>query len=130
MRYMTDRQRAVGKGASGTGTEHHWFMTISGVGLAFLVPCFVYIFGSALGRPQAEVIERLSHPFAAIVIALTFLVGMRHFAKGAQSMIEDYAAGTTRKILVIFVYSLSYVLSAATLFALGKMVLMGLMASA
>jgi succinate dehydrogenase / fumarate reductase, membrane anchor subunit len=29
MRYLTDRKRAVGKGAAGTGTEHHWSMQVS-----------------------------------------------------------------------------------------------------
>ena len=37
MRYLTARKRAEGKGASHTGTEHHWYMTVSSVALAFLV---------------------------------------------------------------------------------------------
>ena len=37
MRYLTDRKRAIGRGASGTGTEHHWYMTVSAVGLAGLI---------------------------------------------------------------------------------------------
>ncbi|TQS71612.1 succinate dehydrogenase, hydrophobic membrane anchor protein [Rhodobacteraceae bacterium] len=126
MSYLTDRKRAVGKGASGTGTEHHWFMTVSAVGLVFLVPCFVFIFGSALGKPQAEVIATFARPFPAIVTALTFLIGMRHFAKGAQMMIEDYCQGLTRKLAVMFAHGLSYVLIACVFYALGRMVLIGL----
>ena len=38
MRYLTARKRAEGKGASGTGTEHHWSMTVTAVVLAFMVP--------------------------------------------------------------------------------------------
>ena len=48
---------------------------------------------------------------------------MRHFAKGATMMIEDYARGHTRKILVIGVISLSYAVIATGLFALAKIAL-------
>ena len=54
MRYLTDRKRAVGKGASRTGTEHHWYMQASAVGLVFLVPVFVYCIGRALSLPYGE----------------------------------------------------------------------------
>ena len=43
MRYLTPRKRAEGKGASGTGTAHHWYMQVSAVALAFMVPTFLYI---------------------------------------------------------------------------------------
>ena len=121
MRYLTDRKRAEGKGASGSGTEHFWWMTMSSVALAFLVPTFVFVFGSAIGGTQQEVIAHFSRPFPAILTGLVTLVGMRHFAKGAQVMLEDYTAGTLRKGLVILVYSLSYVVTAMVLYALAKM---------
>ncbi|HEY0214687.1 MAG TPA: succinate dehydrogenase, partial [Paenirhodobacter sp.] len=56
MRFQTDRQRAVGKGASHTGTEHHIFMSVSAIALVFLVPVFLIIFGRTLGAPQEVVI--------------------------------------------------------------------------
>ena len=55
--------------------------------------------------------------------ALVLVVGMRHFAMGATTMIEDYARGTTRKMLIIFVISLSWVIAATGLFALARMAL-------
>ena len=36
MRYLTDRKRAVGKGSARSGTEHHWYMQASAVGLALI----------------------------------------------------------------------------------------------
>lgn len=123
MRYLTARKRAEGKGASHTGTEHHWHMTVSAVALAFLVPSWLYIFGKALGQSQEVVLATFSRPFPAILTALVLVVGMRHFAKGAQMMIEDYARGTARKMAVIFVYSLSAVIVATGLFALIKIAL-------
>jgi succinate dehydrogenase / fumarate reductase membrane anchor subunit len=120
MRYLTDRKRAEGKGASHTGTEHHWYMQASAVGLAILVPIFVVAFGRALGGTQEEVLAFFARPFVAIVTGLTLFVGMRHFAKGATMMIEDYARGTMRKGLIIFVLSLSYAVTATGLFALAR----------
>jgi succinate dehydrogenase / fumarate reductase membrane anchor subunit len=123
MRYLTDRKRAVGKGASGTGTEHHWFMQVSSVALAFMVPAFIFIFGRALGKGHDEVIATFQHPFVAILTGLVILISMQHFAKGATMMIEDYLRGTSRKAAVMTVISLSYAITAAGLFALAKIAL-------
>ena len=120
MRYLTDRKRAEGKGAGHSGTEHHWYMQASAVGLAILVPIFVIAFGRALGGTHEEVLAFFGRPFVAIVTGLTLFVGMRHFANGAIMMIEDYARGTMRKGLIIFVLSLSYAVIATGLFALAR----------
>jgi succinate dehydrogenase / fumarate reductase membrane anchor subunit len=118
MRYLTARKRAEGKGAAHSGTEHHWSMQVSAVALAFLVPVWLWIFGSALGAPRAEVMATFARPFPAILTALVLVVGMRHFARGAQMMIEDYARGSARKMAVIFVQSLAAVIVATGLYAL------------
>lgn len=123
MRYLTDRKRAEGKGSAHHGTEHQWYMQASAVGLAFLVPVFVIAFGRALGGTYDEVWAFFSNPFIAISTAITLFVGMRHFAKGATMMIEDYARGTTRKLLIIAAISLSYVVTATGLFALIRIAL-------
>lgn len=123
MRYLTARKRATGLGAAHAGTGHHWSMTVTAVGLAFLVPVWIYIFGTALGQPQAAVVATFGRPFPAIVTALLLVVGMRHFALGATMMIEDYARGTARKLLVIFVILLAWGVAATGLFALARMAL-------
>ncbi|MBA3911297.1 MAG: succinate dehydrogenase [Rhodobacter sp.] len=123
MRYLTARKRAEGRGSAHTGTEHHWAMTVSSVGLAFLLPVWLYIFGSALGGPREEVLATFGRPFPSILTALILVVGMRHFAMGATMMIEDYARGTTRKMLVIGAVSLAWVIAATGLFALARIAL-------
>lgn len=123
MRYITDRKRAEGRGASGTGTAHHWYMQVSAVGLAILIPTFVYVFGSAMGGTRAEVVAVFSRPFPAILTALVLVVGIQHFRKGAQMMIEDYTRGTARKIAVITVIALSYTIIATGLYALARIAL-------
>lgn len=123
MRYLTARKRAEGKGAAHTGTQHHWSMTLSSVGLAFIVPTWLYVFGSALGRDRAGVIESFSHPFPAILTALLLVIGLRHFAMGATMMIEDYARGTARKLGIIIAISLAWVIGAVGIFALARIAL-------
>ena len=123
MRYLTDRKRAVGKGASGTGTEHHWFMQVSAVGLAILIPTFLYVFGSALGGTREEVLATFSRPFPAILTGLVLVAGMMHFRRGAQMMIEDYWRGSTKKALIITATLLSYTIMATGLFALARIAL-------
>ena len=56
MRYLTARKRAEGKGAAGTGTEHFWYMKLSGVGLALIIPVFLVAFGRALGGDRRGLI--------------------------------------------------------------------------
>ena len=123
MRYLTPRKRAEGKGAGHAGTEHHWSMMVSAVGLAFLVPAWLYVFGKALGAPSEVVLDTFARPFPAILTALVLVVGMRHFAMGATTMIEDYARGTARKMLVIFVISLAWLIAATGFFALARIAL-------
>lgn len=123
MRYLTPRKRAEGRGPAHHGTEHHWAMTVSAVGLAFLVPVWLYVFGRTLGESREVVLETFARPFPAILTALVLVVGMRHFAMGATTMIEDYARGSARKVLIIFVTCLAWVIAATGLFALARMAL-------
>ena len=123
MGYITDRKRAVGMGASKTGTLHHWHMIVTSVLLVPLVPLFVFTFGTALGLPHDEALAYYSRPFPAIIAGLSILLGMVHFKNGAQSMIEDYWQGFTRKAALIGVTGLCYTLAAVGLFAIARIAL-------
>jgi succinate dehydrogenase / fumarate reductase membrane anchor subunit len=98
-------------------------MTLSAVGLAFTVPAWMYIFGSALGGSREEVLATFARPFPAILTALVLVIGMRHFAMGATTMIEDYLRGTAKKLAIILVTSLAWVIGAIGLFALARIAL-------
>lgn len=123
MRYLTDRKQAIGKGSAHAGAHHHWAMTVSSVALLLMVPIWVIIFGRALGQDRAAVVQTFGHPFVAILTALMLVVGMRHFAMGATTMIEDYARGNVRKALIIGVQCLAMVIAATGLFALARIAL-------
>lgn len=123
MRYLTDRKRAEGLGPAGTGTGHHWYMQVSAVGLAVLLPIFVFTFGRAVGADHATVVAYFGRPFPAIVTGLTLWVGMLHFRQGAQLMIEDYTAGFARKALIVATVCLTYGTIATGLYALIRLAL-------
>jgi succinate dehydrogenase / fumarate reductase membrane anchor subunit len=117
MHYITDRKRAVGLGSAKSGTAHHWYMVVSSLGLAVLIPLFVLIFGSTLGSSYEEVIATFARPFPAVVTLLTFWVGMTHFRRGCQVLIEDYTDGITRKATIAAMVCASYAIMAAALYA-------------
>jgi succinate dehydrogenase / fumarate reductase membrane anchor subunit len=123
MSYLTDRKRAAGLGSAKSGTGHHWSMTVTSVALLILVPLFIFTFGSILGAPYEDVVAYYQRPFPAIVAALTFAVGFRHFIGGAQTMIEDYVHGLTGKVVIVAITCVSYAAMAAALFALVRLAL-------
>lgn len=123
MSYMTDLKRAVGTGAARQGTQKHWWMTQSSVGLLILLPFFVFTFGPMLGQPHDAVLAYFARPFPAIVSALMLVVGFMHFNKGARTVIEDYSHGFTREALIVLTACLSYGAAATGLFAIAKIAL-------
>ena len=118
MRYLTDRKRAVGLGSAHRGTEHHWWMTVSSYALIPLVILFLLTFGRALGSSYEDVLIYYSHPFPAIVAALTYVTALLHFKNGARVAIEDYVGGYARKLWIVGVTCLSYALMACGLTAI------------
>lgn len=121
--YVTSRKLAENLGASGDGTHHHWHNVVSSVALVVLVPLFVFTFGSILGRPYEEVLTALANPFVAILFALTLLVGLYHFRLGVQVVLEDYAHGTPRRLMIIAAICLTYAILAIGLFAVARIAL-------
>ena len=121
--YLTDRKRASGLGASGGGTEHHWNTTVSSYALLILVPLFVIVVGLGVGLPYPEARIYFGRPFPAIVAGLTFVVGLVHFRQGFQVLVEDYARGHARQLLIIGAACLSYALIGAALWAIVRLAL-------
>jgi len=123
MAHITDRKRAQGLGSAKTGTKHFWYMQVTAVALAFLLPLFIFTFGRILGAPHAEVVAYFSRPFPAIVAGLTLVVSFVHFRNGAQMMIEDYSHGEIRWVLIVGTMLISYACIAVGLFALIRLAL-------
>ena len=103
--------------------NHHFEMKLTSIALFFLIPLFIFTFGSVIGEDHDSVVEYLSMPFPALIVALTLIIGLQHFQSGAQTLIEDYIRGLKYKVALIFVKVLSYFLMAVGLYAIGKIAL-------
>lgn len=123
MAFLTDRKRAAGMGATGTGTQHHWSMTISSVALLVLVPVFIFTFGGVIGEDYATLVAYFGRPFPALVTALTIVISMVHFKGGVTTLIEDYVHGLARKVSIIVMTCVSYGIAAVAVFALARLAL-------
>ncbi|EEW24492.1 succinate dehydrogenase, hydrophobic membrane anchor protein [Rhodobacter ferrooxidans] len=121
MRFITDRKTANGKGSAHSGTHEHKDMALTSIGLAFLMPTFLFIFGRTLGQPHEVVVATFGRPIPAIVTGLMVFLAMRHMMHGVGSVLADYTRGTARRLLTIFVNALAYLITAAVLYALIRM---------
>ena len=115
--YTTARKRAENLGSSGDGTHHLWHMIVSSIALAVLTPLFIFTFGSILGRPYEEVVAALHNPFVAVLFGLYLVVGLVHFRNGAQVVLEDYAHGTPRRVMIVAMICVTYAILALGLLA-------------
>ncbi|MBF9035329.1 succinate dehydrogenase, hydrophobic membrane anchor protein [Rhodobacterales bacterium HKCCE2091] len=123
MQFLTDRKKVTGLGTARTGTEHHWTLTTTSVGLLILTPFFLYYVGSAFGQSYEDAIAILGRPFPAIVTGLMLAIGFHHFRIGIQAVIDDYVDGKARKIALVLMSLVAYGLAAAGLFAIASIAL-------
>ena len=54
---------------------------------------------------------------------LTLLVGLYHFRLGVQVVLEDYAHGTPRRVMIIAAICVTYAILAIGLFAVARIAL-------
>lgn len=120
MDYMTGLKRAVGTGSARDGTKHHWQMILSSIAMGFAVPVFVLVFGYALGRDHAAVLDYFSNPVIAVLLGAALFVCIRHFMNETLEAIEDYVHGVPGKLVMFATTAVSYLMIAFGLFALAK----------
>lgn len=92
--YRTDRKRALGLGASGSGVHHWWITRVESVALVPLGLLFVFPFARALGEGLPAVQAVYGNWFNAIIAVLFLAVGFHHIKLGLQVVIEDYVSHT------------------------------------
>ena len=103
-----------------TGTPHHKAMKFSSMVLVLMIPIFLLTIAPLMGEQREFVLSKLEQPLYALIVAVTFTVGLLHFKSGVQVLIEDYVHGVMNKVWIIFTIGLSYLLIAVTLLALIK----------
>ena len=106
-----------------TGTSHFRAMEISSMVLVLLIPLFLFTIAPIVGEKREIILAKLEQPIYALIVALTFTVGLLHFKSGVQVLIEDYVHGSMSKVWINITIALSYLLIGLTLFALTKILL-------
>ena len=98
-------------------------MKLSSIALFFLIPVFIFTFGSVIDEDHKTVVVHFSKPVPALIVALTLIIGLQHFQSGAQTLIEDYIRGGGFMIATIFVKVLSYCLIGVGLYSIARIAL-------
>ena len=106
-----------------TGTPHHKAMKFSSMVLVLMTPVFLLTIAPLMGEQHEFVLSKLKQPLYALIVAVTFTVGLLHFKSGIQVLIEDYVHGKMTKVWINFSIVLSYTLIGLTLFALFKIMI-------
>ncbi|MCG8622365.1 MAG: succinate dehydrogenase, hydrophobic membrane anchor protein [Proteobacteria bacterium] len=104
--------RARGLGASRSGVSHWWSQRITAIALLPLVAYAVFGFVSVADSDQAIARAWLAQPINTIAMLLLLLVGFYHASLGLQTIIEDYIANETRRILILALVQISIWLAA------------------
>jgi len=92
-------------------------MKLSSMVLVLLIPIFLITIAPIIGESREIVLAKLKQPFYALIVAVTFTVGLLHFKSGVQVLIEDYVHGAMTKVWINVTIVLSYGLIGLTLFA-------------
>ncbi len=110
-------------GSLSEAVHHFVLMKVTSIALLVLIPLFVFTVGPMIGQPHEEVLAFFAKPFPAVVVALTFVVGFKHFSDGVQTLLEDYVHGTARKVSILMMTCLSYAVMFMGLYAIVKIAL-------
>ena len=100
---------------------HHSEMKITSILLFFLVPAFIFMFGSIVGEDYEDVLKYFSRPWPAIITSLPIAIGLQHSHSRAQALIDDYIPRSAPKSPTLFVKSVSYFLMVVGLYAIARM---------
>ncbi|MGR3491971.1 MAG: succinate dehydrogenase, hydrophobic membrane anchor protein [Shimia sp.] len=122
-RYITDRKRAVGLGASHAGTEHHWKMVMSSMAIVLAAPIFMITFALGYQGGAEGIAAYFGQPIIAIIMAVTGLVILRHVMFEAIEAIEDYIHGAPGQLATVGVTWLTYILGGVWVFSLARLAL-------
>jgi succinate dehydrogenase / fumarate reductase, membrane anchor subunit len=97
----TPLARVRGLGSAKSGTAHFWHQRLTGLANVVLAIGLVAIVLMLIGKPYAEAIRVISHPFAALILLAGVISAAVHMRIGMQVIIEDYVHGEGLKLLAL-----------------------------
>ncbi|MCF6320429.1 MAG: succinate dehydrogenase, hydrophobic membrane anchor protein [Rhizobiaceae bacterium] len=122
----TPLSKVRGLGSAKDGTEHYRLMGLTSLANVPLTLFFIWQVVSLYGQSYEMVVERLSQPLVAVVMALVMVSAIFHMKLGMQTIIEDYIHGENRKLMLLIANTFfSVFVGALSLFAVLKLGLAG-----
>jgi succinate dehydrogenase / fumarate reductase membrane anchor subunit len=97
----TPLARVRGLGSAKSGTAHFWHQRLTGLANVVLAIGLVTIVLMLIGKPYAEAIRVISHPFASLILLAGVISAAVHMRIGMQVIIEDYVHGEGLKLLAL-----------------------------
>lgn len=109
-------------GSAKEGTDHFWRQRVTAVANLVMVPLFVCLLLSLIGKDHATVKATLSSPLIGLFLLLFVISGIVHMRLGMQVVIEDYIHGEGCKIALLMLNTFfSIVVGVACIFAVLKL---------
>ena len=93
--------RVRGLGSAKSGTAHFWHQRLTGLANIVLAVGLVAIVLMLMGKPYAEAIRVISHPFASLILLAGVISAAVHMRIGMQVIIEDYVHGEGLKLVAL-----------------------------
>ncbi|GIX36434.1 MAG: succinate dehydrogenase membrane anchor subunit [Lysobacteraceae bacterium] len=118
--------RVRGLGPARHGTQHWWLQRLTAVGLALLVPWFLWLAVTLAGADAFTVRALLAQPLHAVLMLAFVICLFWHARLGLQVVIEDYIhtrwLEVTLQVTVLFACVLATLASAI---AIGRIAFAG-----
>ena len=97
----TPLHKVQGLGASHSGTGHFWRERVTSVALIPLSLWFAYAMLGLAGTNEVAILQFLSHPWNALLMAAFAAVSLYHAGLGLQVVIDDYVHTPGTKIFLL-----------------------------
>lgn len=117
---QTPLKRVRGLGSAKTGTGDFIRQRVTSIASVPLLLFFIGFIICYSGSSYEEVRAALGNPVVTILMALAFLSVLMHMRIGMQVIVEDYAHGTTKYVLIILNNFFTVIVGAIAFFGLVK----------
>ena len=118
----TPLARVRGLGSAKSGTAHFWHQRLTGLANVVLAIGLVTIVLMLIGKPYAEAIRVISHPFASLILLAGVISAAVHMRIGMQVIIEDYVHGEKLKLASIMANNFfSFAVALISIYAILKL---------